>query len=169
MVTKRFPIIIILLITTLGITAQKYISLKDGSYVDEIKGEQCVRDIQYVDDGVVVTYNFRYVTAVKDPLYPQNTFLSIRGFGQNNKVGTPSFPKRLDSFTIPEGKTAQILIEESEYIELPIKVSPARPLISENLDVDFSKETVLDVAPYLPITSPGFLAVITTSQVTVSK
>jgi hypothetical protein len=54
----------------------------------------------------------------------------------------------MDSFTVPEGKIAQFSIEESKYIELPIKVSPARPSIPEKSDEEFSKENVLDIVPY---------------------
>jgi hypothetical protein len=61
MFAKRLSILFALLTTTLGITAHKYISLKDGSIVNEIREESCVRNIQYVADVVLFSYDIKYV------------------------------------------------------------------------------------------------------------
>lgn len=144
----RQILITLLSVFFVSVQAQRYISLLDGKFVDSIDNDFCTRDIQYQDDGILITYNFKYVLAVDDPIYPNRTIFTIEGFGQNSIQGEPSFPKRTDSFSIPDGKTADLVVKETEYIEMPLKISPSRPCLSGNSDENYSKENVPMIVPY---------------------
>ena len=45
------------------------------------------RDVEIVDDGVIVTYRFNGAIQQQDPLYPEAKFWKIPGFGQNSIAG----------------------------------------------------------------------------------
>lgn len=145
---KRLSIFLALLLTCLGITAQKYISLKDGSFLRTVDSKDFTRDVMTMDDGVKVIYEFGYVSATEDPIYPNLTMFQMRGFGLNSKTGEPSFPRRVDSFVIPEGATIELSVPESEYIDLPIEISPARPPLFDNNYESYTKENVPQIKPF---------------------
>ena len=143
-------IIAILLFFGLGLHCygQSYISLLDGTSVKSVDENSSTRNVEILDDGVLVTYNLKYVQAIQDPIYPDAYTLRIKGFEFNSSAGEPAILGRVDAFTLPVGTFAKISIESTEYIDLPMKISPARPLLSENTYEVYSKENVPTVKGY---------------------
>ncbi len=128
---KRAAAVFSFLCMFLFLHAQKVISLADGTIADSKDKKQYIRDVKIEDDGVLVTYVMDYATVTQDPIYPDATMLQMEGFGYNSNIGEPYIPKRIDSFTVPEGKTAEIVVVDRKYIDIPLRLSPARPVLSE--------------------------------------
>ena len=145
---RRIIQIMLFMLLALYSHAQTYISLLDGSHVSKINKNESIRDVKILDDGVSVTYNFAFVSAIEDPLYSGKTTLKINGFGMNSNAGEPFIPKRVDSFAVPDNATAEVVIETSNYIDLPIQLSPARPILSESKNENYSKRNVPNIKPF---------------------
>ena len=103
------------------------------------------RDVEIVDDGVIVTYRFNGAIQQQDPLYPEAKFWKIPGFGQNSIAGEPAYPFRWDSFVIPDGATANLEIVDSTYRDTLYILSPARPLCMESPEILYSRENVIPI------------------------
>lgn len=143
---KRVTILISFLPLVVLIHAQTYISFTDGKYVNSVDKSQYKRDVKIENDGVLVTYTMEYASVIKDPLYKGAMMLQMDGFGYNSTIGEPYYPRRIDSFTLPDGATADISIVDSKYIDIPFRLSPSRPEILET--EDNSKINVPDIKPY---------------------
>jgi len=103
------------------------------------------RDVEIVEDGVIVTYRFSGAIHQQDPLYPDAKFWKIPGFGQNSVAGEPAYPFRWDTFAIPDSATAEVEMIESEYSDTLFVLSPARPLLVESPTLSYSRENVMPI------------------------
>lgn len=106
------------------------------------------RDVEIVDDGVIVTYRFRGAIHQQDPLYPDAKFWKIPGFGQNSIAGEPAYPFRWDTFAVPDGATAEVEILESEYSDTLFTLAPAYPPIIGNDTIGYTPDIVIPIQPY---------------------
>ena len=122
--------------------AQQTIKLVDGSVVDSLLETIPQRDIQVSGDSIRVTYYFNNVCSQTDPLYPTAKILRIDGFGNNSKIYEPSYLFREDTFTIPDSTSYHIEIVDSDYIEIPMVLSPSRPILAENTYDTYTTENV---------------------------
>ena len=112
------------------------------------------RVIQYVSDGIIVTYNFNHMDIVSNTYYKDDNYIEIAGFAQNHEEFKPSLPQRWDSFIIPIGKNAYVDIIDSSYVDYIINVSPSIPLYTE-YESDFIIESaqIHQYTGYWPIKS----------------
>ncbi len=60
---------------------QNIISLSSKT-IDNTKSIVPQRNVEYVDDGLIITYRFEAGVMTKDPLCPNSVFWNIDGFGQ---------------------------------------------------------------------------------------
>ena len=145
---KRVFFIFHLLLLFICLQAQEHISLTDGNKTKDIEDMSYTRDVELLDDGVLVTYNLGYANATKDPIYPEATMLQMKGFGLNMTAGEPAIPGRTDSFTVPDGAEVQLSIKETVFVDIPLVLSPARPPLSEKSYDTYSKNNVPQINPY---------------------
>lgn len=89
----------LLLIVAISSNAQTVISLNGTTYSEVTMPR---RDVEEVDDGIIVTYYFDNAIAQQDLLYPECILWKIPGFGLNETVGEPAIPFRWDSFSLPQ-------------------------------------------------------------------
>lgn len=103
--------------------------------------------IKYSEDGIVVNYRFDHVVLARDPLYAPAHTVRIDGFWENHEVGRPATIMRWDTFVVPE-KGVDVTLCDTAYVEYPMEMSPARPVLWENSDEGYSRKNVLPITEY---------------------
>lgn len=72
------------------------------------------RDIEYVDDGVVITYSIPQVAEMLNHDNPSEIIWNVPGFVAYSILGYPALPMRNDIFTLEgRGQISVSLLEES--------------------------------------------------------
>ena len=129
---------------SMPLSALDIMNLETGSRAAGSSAELPVRMVQSDENGVTVTYQFSFAELSGDPLYPECTLFRIPGFSLVDEPGKPSVPIRTDIIGIPSNKTAKITITDTRYREYPIKVAPARPVLSDD---NYETYTLNNVPP----------------------
>lgn len=143
---------IMFLSSVLAVYSQKYMSPIDGTFTNSKpmpKSERpCSRSVEICDDGVKVTYDFDYYYVNRDNIYPETKKLQVDGFVLNFKAGEPAILRRSDSFAVPKGTSAELVLDECRFIEIPFSISPAYPLLSDNNYDEYSSKNVIPIKAY---------------------
>lgn len=105
------------------------------------------RDIENTPYGVRVTYHFNNIVLQDDPLYAGATIVKMDGFWPNCSVGEPAVLSRWDTFVVPNAD-AKVVISDSSYVEFPVELSPARPLLCNSENDSYTKENVIPIESY---------------------
>ena len=106
------------------------------------------RDVEILDNDIIVTYQFRGGTLQQDPLYPDSKFFKIPGLGINDFVGEPAVPFRSDCLALPQGASYEVSIIEAQYTDSTFVLSPARPLLFESDTTGYTLANVPPISPY---------------------
>lgn len=106
------------------------------------------RKVEIVSDGIIVTYTFHSIEITKDPIYENAYSVNIEGFGHNMSASEPSTPNRWDSFLIPSSTSYTMSVIDSSYIDYPLELSPARPLVWGSSIETYSKKDIKPILPY---------------------
>ena len=138
---------ILFLTIAIGSYGQEVIRLNDRGLGNELSNYVPIREIEETNDGIIVTYTFNQVKVVDDELYETTKNLIFDGFGTNENITEPSLPKRGDLFTISED--AIVSVVDSSYIEIPLVLAPAKPMLVDTTGACYSKENVPEIAPYV--------------------
>ena len=141
----RVILSILLFVATMFSNAQTVISLNGNTYAEATMPR---RNVEEVDDGIIVTYYFDNAITQQDLLYPECTMWKIPGFGVNEVVGEPAIPFRWDSFSVPSNTRLSIEIIDTSYIDFAMQLSPARPVLFENDTIGYDIERIFPVLPY---------------------
>ena len=121
--------------TTYGQIVVETINLNNGSTIKGLQAEMPTRDVEYVRDGLLVTYTFNSMYIHPNPESPHSFFLKIKGFGLNSEEGKPSLPMHWDSIVLPTNSNFKMMVVDSSYIEYPIELTA-----SKTSDIISSKE-----------------------------
>ncbi|MBQ8219644.1 MAG: hypothetical protein IJZ31_00315 [Bacteroidaceae bacterium] len=135
----------LLFITAALTNAQTVISLNGITYSEVTMPK---RDVEQVEDGIIVTYYFDNAVTQQDLLYNDCVLWRIPGFGLNETVGEPSTPFRWDSFSLPQNTRISIEVLDSSYVDFPMQLAPARPALIDSDTVGHTLETVLPIVSY---------------------
>lgn len=128
---------------------QQYIRLSDGCIVtDNHNRISPTRTITDVKDGILVTYEFDYVSKITDELFPSSSILLFEGFGIGSGIEKPALPIKWDTFYVPSEKEYTINIIDSSYIELPIEIAPTRQPMENGSHSIYTTDNVLPIKPY---------------------
>ena len=146
---KRSAFLLSLLLISQYSLGQQYIRLSDG-FIDV--NNRCstmpTRTIEDVKNGIMVTYEFDYVSKNPDNIFPSSSILYFDGFGIGGIPEKPALPIKWDTFYIPSEKDYSINIIDSSYIELPIEIAPARPPMVNSSHSIYTSDNVLPIKPY---------------------
>ena len=146
---KRIVCFLFLLQTSQFSIGQQYIDLRDGSIItDSIVTTFPTRTVEDVKDGILVTYEFHYVSKNTDVLFPSSSILFFDGFGIGEVPGKPALPIKWDKFYVPSGQDYSISIIDSSYIELPIEIAPARQAMINSSRTIYTTDNVAQIKPY---------------------
>lgn len=140
---KHFFITLTLLFAALFIHADNIIRLNASTAEPDP-----TRDIEYLDNGVTVTYRFSSVSVKDDPLFANAKMVSFYGFGFNDTDRQPMIAVRNDKFAIPPGKTASVELVDSEYHDFQIELSPARAPLIDSSDYGYTADNVSPIDEY---------------------
>lgn len=127
--------------------AQKSVTLLDGTIINGLSDSKPYCNIEETDTCIIVTYNFRKLNLLPDPLYPSAVMPRINGFGYEHTPGKPEVLMRWDAISLPLNCTGQISIIDSTYIDIPMELSPARKLQICG-DEDYTTSNVPPITPY---------------------
>lgn len=145
---KRLLMICISIYAYIGGYCQETFLYSTNNYTNGIIDTRPTRNVEIVDDGVIVTYEFKGFTKQQDNLYPNSHIVKIDGFGLNASPGKPSLPIRWDSFIIPEGKKAKVDVIESQIASIPLILAPSRPLLLLDDTIGYSTSNVIPIIQY---------------------
>lgn len=141
-------ILMLMCLTFCGISsAQRSIDLSTLQETKGVKETISTRDIVEMSDGIVVTYNFTTIRLQDDPIYNGATLVNIDGFWPNCNDGEPSTLSRMDTFIVPN-KCTKVVVMDSAFVEFPMELSPARPVLSNYGYDSYTKATVRPIARY---------------------
>lgn len=141
-------VFIFLLIHFCIVQGQNIITLSSGNITDGVFSQAPLRSIEYVDNSILVTYTFEKATIMDDPLYEGAYMWKYVGFGVNNIPAQPAIPYRIDSFTIPKSCYAIVELVDSQFVDLPFLLSPARPPLIDSGDEVYSFDNVPNISSY---------------------
>lgn len=147
-VMNKLFVFIFLLMNVCIAKSQHIITLSTGDTIIGVFSQAPARSIEYVNNGILVTYNFEKTTIMEDDIYERNYIWSYVGFGVNDTPTQPAIPYRKDSYTMPSGCSATIELVDSQYVDFPYKLSPARPPLVESDDEFYSTSNVPAITAY---------------------
>ena len=140
-------ILCLLLLNMIAVSnAQTIISLNDSTYSQV---SMPIRNVEEVEDGIIVTYYFDNAIVQEDLLYPENIMWKIPGFGLNEIVGEPAIPSRKDMFSIPANAKIEVAVLDSSYVDFSMKLSPSRPILIDSDTIEHTLDNVLPINPYV--------------------
>lgn len=137
--------------------AQKTMCLQTKVEATGIEKTIPARDIEETQNGVTVTYRFNNMVLIDDPLYANATIVKIDGFWPNSNVGEPAVLSRWDTFVVPDAG-ATVVRCDSSYVEFPMEISPARPLLSNSENESCTKDNVIPIKRYDGIFPSSFIS-----------
>lgn len=86
------------------------------------------RDIEYVDDGVVITYSIPQVAEMLNLDNPNEIIWNVPGFVAYSIPGYPALPMRNDIFTLEGCGQISVSLLEENHIDYKSKIAPAAAL-----------------------------------------
>ena len=106
------------------------------------------RNVELVDDGVIVTYRFPQIRQQECPSFPQASYWKIPGFPLNDVEGEPAVPFHWDTFAVPEGATASVEVIDSAFVDVEGEIAPAYPPILSSDTLRRKRTTITPVNPF---------------------
>ncbi|MBO4966392.1 MAG: hypothetical protein J6C81_09095 [Muribaculaceae bacterium] len=106
--------------------AQQQLKISDGEFSKKLP-QIPSRNIEYVSDGVIVTYTFTDVLSMQAE-NKGRFFWKIPGFGTLSDEGFPMIPNRVDAFTIDENHDVKLTVLEEEYTDYVVEMAAAGPI-----------------------------------------
>lgn len=142
-----FSMLLFLLLFVDATRAQRTMCLQTMVETNGVGKTTPTRDIEETPNGVTVTYRFNNVVLQEDPLNTDAITVKIDGFWPNKNIGEPAVLSRWDTFVVPESG-AKIVICDSSYVELPIELSPARPVQINGGNDSYNTDNVIPIAGF---------------------
>ncbi len=139
---------LLLLLTAFSMHALQVVDLGTGSITTDSVLAAPERNVEYTDDGIIVTYKFRNIGIEEDDIYTGTYRLELPGFIIGNEPGLPALPSGQDSFVVPPYSDPCVDMLYCEYKELKYRVAPSRAPRSLRDTVRYSLSTVPVIEPY---------------------
>lgn len=139
---KKPILFLILLSVYCNAKSQIYISLEDGTISYSKEDITPTRTIDQIDNGVIVTYEFKNAFLQKDNLYTESYWWKLNAFGFTEFPTEPAIPTRIDKVEIPYGKKAIVNCIGAEYIDLDYPLCPARNPLIESKNEEYTLDNV---------------------------
>ena len=159
-------LLIFALIATKAVSSYGYctLNLSTGDITDNrFTTDYPTRNINYLDDGIVVTYNFSSANLRNDEIYPESIVWDIPGAKMSETLGKPLLPHIFDTLILPPGSNPTISLLSSEYKCYNYQLAPARIPLLQNDTMQHTTETVPPITPYSGISPTSACPVLYTS------
>ncbi|MCM1067948.1 MAG: C25 family cysteine peptidase [Muribaculaceae bacterium] len=118
------------------------LDVRTGDIVECSEIPQPVRTIEKLANGVKVTYTIDKVQLTPDPLVDGAYTPSLPGFGQTATEGEPWLPLKLERMMVADSTSCYVEILDSAYIDVKLKVSPARGVHTLDNYVEYTSSTL---------------------------
>lgn len=145
---RRLFLLFLCVWEALWVQAQQTLNLSTGRIRNAIEPTLPTRNIQELDNGLLVTYNFTKASLLPDPLFTGTQFWKIDGFGLNENPGEPSTLARNDWIAIPAGCRAKIEVTDSAFRDFNSEMTPARQPLLNSGNEAYTKQNVSPIKPY---------------------
>lgn len=146
---KQLSLFFFLFLAVEFTSAQQIVKLCDGGVQSGVFLQAPSRSVENVNDGVLVTYTFDKATIMEDPLFEGRLMWKVVGFGVNDIPTQPAIPYRIDSYCVPVGHLAVVELVDSQFIDLPYSLSPARPPLSDSGGECYTLSNVPSISSYV--------------------
>ncbi|MDE7388661.1 MAG: hypothetical protein K2M97_05345 [Muribaculaceae bacterium] len=102
------------------------------------------RTVETLDDGVLVTYSFRYVAVDSASYAPGTCIYSFDGFGIPFVPEMPALPSYADVVEVPIFGNSSLSIESIEYVTLDSEIAPVQEPVADGA----APKSVHPIKPY---------------------
>ncbi len=138
---------ILLAISFCPVRGQQVFNIETGEIMLDAHVSFPERNIEVLDDGYIVTYNFKEALITESDLFPNCKEWNTLGFLQLDELGMPSIPYKTNWYEVG-GSEPIIEIIDRKYVELPLQLAPARrPLVDGDSIVS---ESIIEAIPMIP-------------------
>lgn len=103
------------------------------------------RNVELVDDGVIVTYYFNGYDIIESPIAPNTYLIKIPNFGINDVLGEPATLFRWDLFAIPQISSFSVELVDSAFSDTTLIISPA---IEHTTELFNDNNDSISIIPY---------------------
>ena len=136
-----------LFMCVIAVKAQRIVCLQTKKVTTGIGKTIPTRDIIETQNGVRVTYVFNNILLHDDPLYNDATVIGIDGFWPSTIDSEPAVLSRWDTFIVPS-TGADVVVSDSSYVEFPMEISPARPILTNSGNETYTTDNVKPINSY---------------------
>lgn len=124
------------------------VDIATGKSVSGSAAKSPDRSIEYVDDGIIVTYKFSHINLHPDELYPGTYSADIPSFSTSFITGYPAVPCGVGVHIMPSGSEPTLTVLHSTYTDLSYELAPARLPKSMSDTVPYSLDNVPPIEAY---------------------
>lgn len=142
--------LLFLIVATFALTLQAHqiIDLRTGDLSSDSLLTSPQRNIEYVSDGIIVTYKIDKIAIFKDDLYPNTYRVDIPGFSDCDSVAMPSIVSAVRFYILPKGTIPTLTLLSSKHVDLHYELAPSREPKTSKDTVPYSIENVPPIDAY---------------------
>lgn len=130
-------------------SAYTVLDTSTGQIVETDELPQVSRTVERLTNGTKVTYEFSGIVLMADPLVSGAFYPVIEGFGQVETEKEAWVPVKVDRFCVSDTAACTVQILNSEYIEVNLRLSPARAHHAENEEFEYTSENLPSIPSWL--------------------
>ena len=145
---KHLVLLMLFLPLASSLHARQIIDLSTGQVTNDSVLQVPEKDVEYVGDGIVVTYKIQKAALSEDDLYPGTFNLEIPGFSNCMELRMPGIPMGGDYYIVPKDSEPTVALVSAKYKDLKYELAPARWPMSMSDTVSYSKSNVPVIQPY---------------------
>ena len=145
---KHFILLMFFLSLASSLHARQIIDLSTGQVSNDSVLQAPEKDVEYVGDGIVVTYKIQKAALSEDDLYTGTFNLEIPGFSNCMELRMPGIPMGGDYYIVPKDSEPTVALVSAKYKDLRYELAPARWPMSLSDTVSYSKSNVPVIQPY---------------------
>lgn len=132
----------------ISMNAANVVNLNTGQPSNSAYPSNPQKNIEYVDDGVVITYKISEAAFSEDDLYPNSFNIEIPGFFSSDSLGMPAVPTGSFCHIMPAGSEPVLTILKADFIDLKYEMAPARMPKHMKDTVPYSLDNVPPIESY---------------------
>lgn len=132
----------------ISMNAANVVNLNTGQPSNSAYPSNPQKNIEYVDDGIVVTYKISEAAFLEDDLYPNSFNIEIPGFFSSDSLGMPAVPTGSFCHIMPGGSEPVLTIIKAEFIDLKYEIAPTRIPKHMKDTVPYSLDNVPPIESY---------------------
>ncbi len=144
----RKTLLLFLSLLALSLQARQIIDLNTGKAFADTVLFSPERDVEYVEDGIIVTYKISKAALDEDDLYVGAFNIHIPGFTACSSLRMPGVPMGGDFFIVPKDSEPSVNLISAKHKDLKYALAPARWPMSMSDTVPYSKDNVPAIQPY---------------------